>query len=226
MNVGRSWHNLAMTYQQTQPPKTANGFALTALIVGIGAFLIGWMPLLGLLAGIAALVFGILAIKKHQTKWMGIIGIALGGAAIVASLAVSIAVGASLENAQEQQVIVEEPEAEPIPVPADEQEPVEPAPAPEPVAPALDETTAAQYLAHSWENLFPYGGSVHWILDRITTANDDGTYTFKIGATIKNEYGTKISATIEGDVGGTTDNPVILDSILYTNTGEIIEYPR
>ncbi|MBP1325319.1 hypothetical protein JOF28_000551 [Leucobacter exalbidus] len=90
--------------------------------------------------------------------------------------------------------------------------------------PVLDEITAAQFLALAWEERFLYGGTVHWIVDRITTANEDGTYTFKIGATFKNEYGTKMKATIEGDVGGTTAAPVILDSILYTASGEILNY--
>lgn len=214
-------------YQMPQPTRAANGFALTAFILGLCAFIIGWMPLFGLLAGVAALVFGILALKKHQTKWMGIVGIACGGLAIVTSLAVSIAVGATLENnAQpEPKPIVEEPaESKPIeePEPVEEVEEVQE----EPASPALDETTAAQHLAYAWEDLLPYGGSVHWIMDRITTENADGTYTFKIGATVINEYGTKVSGTVEGDVGGTTENPVILDSILYLNTGEIIEYPR
>jgi len=90
--------------------------------------------------------------------------------------------------------------------------------------PGLDEGRAAQYLAMQWEAKFPYGGTVHWIMDRITTPNDDGTFTFKIGATVKNQYGTDVDATIEGDVGGTYENLKIVDSILYTNTGDIIDF--
>ncbi|MGM7680091.1 PASTA domain-containing protein [Microbacterium sp. A94] len=102
----------------------------------------------------------------------------------------------------------------------------EPEPEPEPVAPSttLGDIEAAQYLALAWEDRFVYGGTVHWIVDRITTANEDGTYTFKIGATITNAYGTEYSGTIEGDVGGTSDAPVILDSIMYTDAGEVVNY--
>lgn len=88
----------------------------------------------------------------------------------------------------------------------------------------LDEVTAAQHLALAWEDRMTYGGTVHWIVDRITTVNEDGTFTFKIGATIENAYGNKSGATIEGDVGGTTAAPEILDSIMYTDTGEVINY--
>jgi hypothetical protein len=96
-----------------------------------------------------------------------------------------------------------------------------PAPAP---APALSEINAAQYLAMQWEAKFTYGGEVHWIMDRITTANPDGTFTFKIGATVKNAYGTDTNATIEGDVGGTNAAPTITDSILYTADGTVVNF--
>lgn len=89
---------------------------------------------------------------------------------------------------------------------------------------ALSEVNAAQFLALAWEDKMTYGGTVHWIADRITTANEDGTFTFKIGATVTNEYGTEFHATIEGDVGGTNEAPVILDSILYNDAGEIVNY--
>ena len=114
------------------------------------------------------------------------------------------------------------PEATPTEDPS-ESESAEPKPVmPPPVI--LDEIYAAQFLALAWENRMTYGGTVHWIVDRITTANADGTFTFKIGATIKNEYGTKFRGTIEGTVGGTNDEPTILDSILYTDTGETLNY--
>ena len=108
-----------------------------------------------------------------------------------------------------------------------EQPSEEPTPEPEPEEsePAkLDEIRAAQYLASAWEDKFLYGGTVHWIADRITSENSDGTYVFKIGATVKNEYGTEFEATIEGTVGGTAENPEILDSILYAATGEVVDY--
>jgi len=89
---------------------------------------------------------------------------------------------------------------------------------------ALSETNAAHFLAMGWEAKFSYGGTVHWIVDRITTANADGSYTFKIGATVKNQYGTDTHATIEGDVAGTDAAPTITDSILYTNDGQEVNY--
>ena len=94
----------------------------------------------------------------------------------------------------------------------------------EPQSNELDEVTAAQFLALSWEQRFIYGGNVHWIADRISTANDDGTWTFKIGVKLENAYGNEYGGTIEGDVGGTRDAPTIIDSILYTDTGEVIDY--
>jgi hypothetical protein len=68
------------------------------LLVGIGAFLTGLVPVLGLLVGIAAIVLGILALRKLQSRGMAITGIALGGVAIVASLAVTIGIGAAVTN--------------------------------------------------------------------------------------------------------------------------------
>jgi len=88
----------------------------------------------------------------------------------------------------------------------------------------LGEIKAAQFLALQWEAKFTYGGKVHWIADRITTAKPDGTFTFKIGATVKNQYGTDVNATIEGDVGGTDAAPTITDSILYTGDGSIVNF--
>lgn len=116
----------------------------------------------------------------------------------------------------------EQPSEEPAPEP--EESKPESESESEPEAAKLDDVYAAQYLAFAWEDRMIYGGTVHWIADRITTANDDGTYTFKIGATLKNAHGTKYHGTIEGDVGGTNDAPVIIDSIMYTDAGETVDY--
>lgn len=208
---------------QQPAPQTPKGLAISALAVGIAAFLVGLVPVLGTLAGIAALILGVVALNKKQPKGFALTGLILGAVAMLSSISITLGLASQLDTIEKQEpkpaVVEPTVPAKPKPEPTPTEEPAE-----EPTPVVLDEITAAQFLAQSWENRFPYGGDVHWILDRITTDNGDGTYTFKIGATLKNEYGTKMKATVEGDVGGTTDNPVILDSILYTSTGEIISY--
>jgi len=56
------------------PPQTAGGLAIAALIVGIGAFLFGLVPVFGLILGIAGVVLAILAFRSHRGR-----GLALGG---------------------------------------------------------------------------------------------------------------------------------------------------
>jgi hypothetical protein len=65
------------------------GLAVTALITGGVAFVIGWIPILGTAAGIIAIVFGIAGLK--QSKPMSITGIILGALAFITSIAIGIA---------------------------------------------------------------------------------------------------------------------------------------
>lgn len=67
---------------QPQP----NGFAITALVLGIVGFLLGWTGVIGLIIGILALIFGILGVVKHQSKGMGVTGIVLGGLTVAFAL--------------------------------------------------------------------------------------------------------------------------------------------
>ncbi len=67
-------------------PPRPNGLAITALVLGIVGFLLGWTGPIGLIIGIAALVFGILAVIKHQSKGMGVTGIVLGGLTVAFAL--------------------------------------------------------------------------------------------------------------------------------------------
>lgn len=63
------------------------GIAIAALAVGIGAIVLGWIGdgLLGIFAGIVALVFGFLGLRSiHRT--MSLIGIILGAVAILGYL--------------------------------------------------------------------------------------------------------------------------------------------
>lgn len=66
--------------------KQANGLAVTALVLGIVAFIFGWTGVFGLLLGIAAIVFGIIALNKKQNKAFGLVGIIGGAIAAVTGL--------------------------------------------------------------------------------------------------------------------------------------------
>ncbi|WP_119455541.1 DUF4190 domain-containing protein [Clavibacter lycopersici] len=67
------------------------GLAIAALVVGILAFLAGLAPVIGIVMGAAAVVLGILAVRRRQSKGMAITGLSLGAMAAVSSLAVTIA---------------------------------------------------------------------------------------------------------------------------------------
>lgn len=82
------------------PPVTSPGtpqahsgtdaLAIASLVVGIIAFISGWVPFWGIIAGIAAVVLGIIALKKSQSKGMSIAGIVTGGLGALFSALVSI----------------------------------------------------------------------------------------------------------------------------------------
>jgi hypothetical protein len=67
------------------------GLALGALIAGIVAAVLGWVPVAGLLVGILAIVLGVIALRKGQSKVLAIIGIVLGAGAALVSLIFTIA---------------------------------------------------------------------------------------------------------------------------------------
>ena len=84
---------------QPSPAKKPMGLALAALIVGIGAFLFGLIPVFGALVGIAAVVLGIVALRKQQSKGMAVTGIVLGGIAVLASIGMAVGIGAAVNTA-------------------------------------------------------------------------------------------------------------------------------
>lgn len=71
-------------------PAPTNGLAIAALVVGIVAFISGWAPIWGLLAGAAAVVLGILGLRKPGGKGMSIAGIITGGLGALWGLVVTI----------------------------------------------------------------------------------------------------------------------------------------
>lgn len=75
------------------------GLAISALVVGIVAFVIAWIPVLGIagiIAGAVAVVLGIIAAVKKQPKGYAITGIVLGALAVIGGLIITITLGAML----------------------------------------------------------------------------------------------------------------------------------
>ena len=67
-------------------PGQSKGFAIAALVLGIVAFLFGWLGAFNLLTAVLAVIFGIVALNKHQSKGMAIAGLVLGGIGLLTSL--------------------------------------------------------------------------------------------------------------------------------------------
>ncbi|MDP3639810.1 MAG: DUF4190 domain-containing protein [Nanoarchaeota archaeon] len=77
-------------------PGKKKGFAVAALVLGILSLLFGWIPFLGWMLIILALVFGILGIKS---RGMAIAGIALASISFILAVAVGVVTLKSLVNA-------------------------------------------------------------------------------------------------------------------------------
>lgn len=71
-------------------PTPTNGLAVAALVTGIVAVITGWVPFWGLLVGVAAVVLGILGLKKATGKGMAIAGLVTGAVGALWGLLVSV----------------------------------------------------------------------------------------------------------------------------------------
>ena len=71
-------------------PAQAKGLALTALILGILSLIFSWVPIAGAVGGIIALILGILALRKGQSKGLSLTGIITGAIAFVIGVIVTI----------------------------------------------------------------------------------------------------------------------------------------
>lgn len=58
--------------------------------------------------------------------------------------------------------------------------------------------------------LYPYGFECHWIVNCINAEQyDDGSWFFKVGVTVENQYGNKVEGIAEGIVSGTDTSPTV-----------------
>lgn len=76
--------------QGAAQPSPGGGIAIAALIVGIAAFLLGWIPILGLVVAAAGIVLGIVAVRKPSRKGFGWAAIGLSALAAITSIVTTI----------------------------------------------------------------------------------------------------------------------------------------
>ena len=74
----------------------------------------------------------------------------------------------------------------------------------------LDKYVARTTFENHGKSLYPYGFECHWILDlRNEEQTPEGSWIFKVGVTITNQYGAKKDTVAEGIISGNTDNAIV-----------------
>ena len=79
-------------------PSTPQGAAIAALVVGIIGVLTGWLPAWGVAIGIAAIILGVIALAKKQSKGMAVSGLVMGVISIIESVIIIIVIVASANS--------------------------------------------------------------------------------------------------------------------------------
>lgn len=87
------------SYQQPAPAQPGKGFGITAMVLGILAIVIALVSccipfgyMLTILLGLAAIIFGIIAVAKKRGKGMGIAGIICGVVGLITSIVMTIVI--------------------------------------------------------------------------------------------------------------------------------------
>lgn len=110
------------------PQQRTAGLAIAALVVGIVAFVFGWVPVFGAIVGVVAIVLGAIALRKRQSKGLAITGLVLGAVATITSITFAAGLGALVgtasDSATQSSVVAES--ATPAPVAAEESESASP----------------------------------------------------------------------------------------------------
>lgn len=143
--------------------------AIAALAVGILAFLIGFLPFLGFLAGGAAIALGIIALRARQSRPLALSGLVLGSLAALTSLVLTMGLFMMPRSSTPAETVVitetaapatsAAPVATPTPSPTAEPEPTAaPTEAAPPPPPATTES-APQEQAAEQEQSDPQDGS-------------------------------------------------------------------
>ncbi|RLP75941.1 DUF4190 domain-containing protein [Mycetocola tolaasinivorans] len=75
---------------QNAPAPVAKGIAITALIIGIVALLLSFLPVVGIMVGAIAVIVGIVALVMRQPKRFGLTGLILGAVAVIINVLVTV----------------------------------------------------------------------------------------------------------------------------------------
>lgn len=74
----------------------------------------------------------------------------------------------------------------------------------------LDKYVARTAFENHGKSLYPYGFKCKWIVDlRNEEQATDGSWFFKVGVKITNQFGASRDAVAEGSISGTTNNPIV-----------------
>ncbi|MFJ6652595.1 hypothetical protein ACIQLJ_07360 [Microbacterium sp. NPDC091313] len=74
----------------SREPQPAGALGWSAFGLAVLAFLTGWIPVAGLVLGVAGLALSALALFRNRPAWMGLLGLVLGALATVTGLVVTI----------------------------------------------------------------------------------------------------------------------------------------
>jgi hypothetical protein len=102
------WQNGFWVAAATGPPASSTGFALAALVLGILGLLLSWLLIVGVVLGVLAVAFGMVALKRSShlpgvpDQGKATAGIVTGTVAVVAGLVVAIAAATGISPAKEQ----------------------------------------------------------------------------------------------------------------------------
>jgi hypothetical protein len=82
---------MSETPATSNPVSTQKGLSIGSLVTGVVAGLFAFFPIIGAIAGVCAVVLGVVAIRKRQFAVLAVIGIVLGVIAFAISLFFTIA---------------------------------------------------------------------------------------------------------------------------------------
>lgn len=71
-------------------PTRSSGLAIAAMVLGILGIITFWVPVLGAVLGLVALILGIIAVRRQAGKGMAITGIVLGTLALIGGAIFSV----------------------------------------------------------------------------------------------------------------------------------------